>query len=204
VEGVATEVSPISGNRIVCYCEDCQAFSHFLERPDVLDTAGGTDIFQMAPSRLRITEGVAALRCMRLSDKGMYRWYAECCRTPIGNTLGAWIPFVGLIHSFMGNDKSGRALDALLGPPVGYINGGSALGGLPPHARPATALRATARSARLVAEWWVTGKGSPSVFFDPRTKAPRIEPRVLGTAEREALRERTLRASVESSFASRW
>src|SRR5262249_49832287 len=49
VRGVASDVSSSSGFRFVCYCEDCQAFARFLERPDVLDPAGGTDIFQSFP-----------------------------------------------------------------------------------------------------------------------------------------------------------
>jgi Family of unknown function (DUF6151) len=44
VSGVATNVSPSTGFRFVCYCKDCQAFARFLDRPDVLDPAGGTDI----------------------------------------------------------------------------------------------------------------------------------------------------------------
>jgi hypothetical protein len=45
VRGIAGDVSPSSGFRFVCYCGDCQAFAHFLDRADVLDAAGGTDIF---------------------------------------------------------------------------------------------------------------------------------------------------------------
>ena len=44
VRGIAREVSPSAGFRFVCYCKDCQAFARFLDRPDVLDAAGGTDI----------------------------------------------------------------------------------------------------------------------------------------------------------------
>src|SRR5690349_1155068 len=32
--GVASNVSPSSGLRFVCYCRDCQAFAHFLHRAD--------------------------------------------------------------------------------------------------------------------------------------------------------------------------
>ena len=46
VRGVAVDVSPSTGFRFVCYCGDCQAFARFLRRTDVLDAAGGTDIFQ--------------------------------------------------------------------------------------------------------------------------------------------------------------
>ena len=44
VRGVAREVAPSAGFRFICYCTNRQAFARFLERPDVLDDAGGTDI----------------------------------------------------------------------------------------------------------------------------------------------------------------
>src|SRR5215467_13480397 len=89
VRGIASDVSPSSGFRFVCYCNDCQAFARFLERPDMLDPAGGTDIFQMPPGCVKLTVGTDAVRCLRLSDKGVLRWYTDCCRTPIGNTAAS-------------------------------------------------------------------------------------------------------------------
>ena len=85
MRGIASDVSPPTGFRFVCYCKDCQAFAHFLDRADVLDPAGGTDIFHMPPGRVKLTAGTDALRCLRLSNK-VLRWYTECCRTPIANT----------------------------------------------------------------------------------------------------------------------
>jgi hypothetical protein len=73
VRGVARRVSPSTGLCFVCYCEDCQAFARFLDRADVLDAAGGTEIFHMPPSRVMLTQGVDALRCLRRSDK-VLRW----------------------------------------------------------------------------------------------------------------------------------
>jgi hypothetical protein len=70
---------------VVCYCDDCQAFSRFLVHPGTTDEWGGTDICQMAPASVRITEGADALSCVRLSDKGMYRWYCGKCKTPHGS-----------------------------------------------------------------------------------------------------------------------
>ena len=51
----------------------------------MVDPAGGTDIFQMPPGRVKITAGTDAMRCLRLSNK-VLRWYIDCCRTPIANT----------------------------------------------------------------------------------------------------------------------
>src|SRR6202042_1768761 len=75
LRGVATGVSPSSGFRFVCYCRDCQAFARFLDRPDVLDPASGTDIFHMPPGRVKLTAGTEAMRCLCLSNK-VVRWYA--------------------------------------------------------------------------------------------------------------------------------
>jgi hypothetical protein len=69
LRGTASEVSSSTGFRFICYCKDCQAFAHFVERADVLDSAGGTDIFQMPPNRVTFTAGTDALRCLRISDK---------------------------------------------------------------------------------------------------------------------------------------
>ena len=55
VRGTASEFAPSSGFRLVCYCKDCQGFARFLDRADVLDAAGGTDILQMPPGRVTLT-----------------------------------------------------------------------------------------------------------------------------------------------------
>lgn len=61
LRGLAIRVSPSCGFRVLCYCKDCRAFAHFLERGDALDPAGGTDIFQMPPARVTLTAGADAL-----------------------------------------------------------------------------------------------------------------------------------------------
>jgi hypothetical protein len=188
MRGTALAVSPAAGCHVVCYCGDCQAFGRFLGRPGILDAWGGTDIFQMAPSSVRITSGAEALSCVRLSAKGMYRWYCGECKTPIGNTMSPRVPFVGLIHSFIDPDGGGgRALDDRLGEPLGYTGTKSAVGALPDAIRDSSLLRVIARSVRLLGKWWLTGAGSPSPFFDDQTRVPRTTPRVLSPDERRAL-----------------
>ena len=73
-------------NKCVCYCADCQAFAHFLNRNEILDKLGGTNILQTIPKNVTFTEGTENLACMRLTPNGLLRWYAACCNTPIGNT----------------------------------------------------------------------------------------------------------------------
>lgn len=185
--GVALGVAPSTGCRVVCYCDDCQAFARFLARPGITDQWGGTDIFQIAPSRVRFTAGADALSCVRLSEKGMHRWYCGECKTPVGNTLSPRIPFVGLIHSFMDHRSDGRERDAALGKPLGYVQTKFAVGSLPARPRDASLMRVIARSVSLLGRAWLSGAGSPSAFFYDRTHVPRATPRVLQPDERRAL-----------------
>ncbi len=189
VRGVALDASPTLGTRLFCYCEDCQAFADFLDQPGVLDARGGTDIFHMAAANVRITHGADQLRCVRLSDKGLYRWHTECCKTPIGNMIGARIPFIGLVHSFMDHAGDGRSRDEALGRSRAFIFGEEGTSPLPPEARPRSPLRVVLRTMRFLFSWWRAGKRLPSVFFDSKTGAPRVAPRVLSVAERDALRQ---------------
>ena len=186
VRGVASAIAPSAGFRLVCYCKDCQAFARFLDRPDVLDAAGGTDIFQMRIGRVKLTEGADALRCLCLSEK-VFRWYSDCCRTPIGNTAGPSFPVVGLIHSFISSAVNERSRNEMLGPPLCRIFEHSAIGPLPPHAAPPASFRLFIRRITKLFGWWVRGLGRPNPFFDERTKAPRAVPRVLTPHERAAL-----------------
>jgi hypothetical protein len=184
MRGVATSVSPSTGFRFVCYCKDCQAFARFLDRTDVLDPAGGTDIFQMPPGRVKFTAGTDALRCLCLSRK-VLRWYTECCGTPIANTpAGPGFPVIGVIHSFMDQEADSRSRDEVLGPPLCRIYERSAVGPLPPNAPAPPSVGVFARRASTLLAWWVRGLGRPTPFFDDRTKAPCAVPRVLTRSER--------------------
>jgi hypothetical protein len=189
VRGVASDVSPSTGFRFVCYCGDCQAFARFLGRADVLDAAGGTNIFQMPAGRVKLTTGTDVVRCLRLAPKsGVLRWYTDCCRTAIANTAaGRRFPVVALIHSFMCHEAHGRSRDEVLGRPLCRIYERSAMGPLPPDAAPAPSFRVFVARASKILGWWVSGLGRPTPFFDERTRIPRAEPRVLTRSERAAL-----------------
>ena len=190
VRGLARGVSRTNGNRIVCFCDDCQSFAHYLKRADeILDTHGGTDIFQMAPARVEITSGAEQLRCLRLTENGLHRWYVDCCKTPVGNTLATrQIPFVGLIHSFMDHQGVGRSRDEALGPVRARVMGRFARGDrstLEAHdTRPLSLL------PRLLSLWLsarLRGEHEPSPFFDSATGATVVTPVVLTEAERDAV-----------------
>jgi Family of unknown function (DUF6151) len=186
VRGIVSEFAPASGFRLVCYCKDCQGFARLLDRADLLDAAGGTDIVQMPPGRVKLTAGIDTVQSLRFSNR-VFRWYAGCCRTPIANTAsGARVPFFGLVHSFIGVEGDGPSRNEILGPPLCRIYQRSATGPLPPDAPAPVSLGLFALRAAKVLGWWWHGLGRPNPFFDDRTGAPLSPPRVVTGSERAA------------------
>jgi hypothetical protein len=200
--GVASDVGPHAGFRLVCYCRDCQAFARFLDRPDVLDGAGGTDIFQMPTGRVKLTAGADAVRCLHFSSK-VFRWYTDCCRTPIGNTAGPRFPVVGLIHSFMGQAADGRFLDEMLGARLCRIYQGSATGRLPPDAPAPPSLGLFVLRASRLLGWWLRGLGRPNPFFDDHTNAPLSVPRAIMPSARAKFASEPVHQNPASNPASK-
>lgn len=163
VQGTATDITPSTGTRVVCCCADCQAFASHLGRgSDTLDEFGGTEIFQMSQSQLQIQQGKENLQSMRLTEKGMLRWYTSCCNTPVGNTMNAKMPFVGVIHSLM--DLPDR--DSTFGPVRAYVQTQHALGSpnYPTHSKKFP-LGITLRIIRKMLLWRLRGQHKPTVFF---------------------------------------
>ena len=117
VRGVVREMAPSNTNRAICHCDDCQAFAHYVGRADeILDEHGGTEVLQVAPGTVEFTAGAERLVCLRLTESGPYRWYADCCKTPIGNTPANWrIGFVGLLRRCLDFDAA-AAVESAAGP----------------------------------------------------------------------------------------
>ena len=88
-----------SASRVVCYCDDCQTAARALgAQAAVLGPGSGTQIVQTTPDRIRLLRGAESLRILRLSPRGLLRWYAGCCDTPMLNTLpNLKLPFVGAV-----------------------------------------------------------------------------------------------------------
>ena len=112
--------------RIVCYCDDCQAYAHHLGRADILDSQGGTEVVPVAPAALSFDRGKERVVCLRLSSKGLYRWYTTCCKTPLGNVLSSRLPYIGVPVYIFGDST------AFFGPRIGAIQGKFAIGRPPP------------------------------------------------------------------------
>ncbi|WP_299079335.1 DUF6151 family protein [uncultured Paraglaciecola sp.] len=161
VQGVALNLTPKNGNRLVCCCDDCQAFANYLNQEgDILDEFGGTEIFQTSQSQVRIDSGAEHLRCLRLKPKGLNRWYSHCCNTPVANTMGAKSPFVGLIHSFI-NIEGER--HNTLGAIRTYVQTQHAHGTPTyPHKADKFPLGITLRMIRMMLMWKLKGMHQPS------------------------------------------
>ncbi len=185
VLGRLADALPEAVSRMVCYCDDCQAFLHYLGRADLLDAHGGTDIVQIAPAALSIVRGDERIVGLRLTPKGLYRWYAGCCNTPLGNTLRPAIPFVGVLAQVFEDDA--QTADYLFGKPIGGIHGKYAIGAAPEGSKRLNP-RLVGRALGKIVGWRLRGRAWPHPYFDRATGAPSHPLTTLSRREREALR----------------
>jgi len=170
--------------RAKCYCKDCQAFARFLgAEGELLDGAGGTEVEATLPAAVRFTAGLEHLACMSLSPRGIYRWYASCCRTPVGNTpRDSKMAYVGLVRACLG--EAPEVLDRQLGRAVFAANTGSARG--PVAATPLRTVLAVARIGAMIVKARLGGGYRDNPFFDA-SGAPVRVPQVLTREERAAV-----------------
>lgn len=185
VVGRVENASPQKVNRVVCYCDDCQAFAHQLGRADLLNAQGGTDIIQVAPAALTFVRGQDRIAGLRLTQKGLFRWHTTCCNTPIGNTLGPAIPFVGLVAQVF--DGGQPRVDSVFGEPLGAILVRYAIGPVPAGSTGIN-LSLLLRAITKVLGWRLRGRAWPNPFFQPKTREPVYPLTVLAQEQREALR----------------
>ena len=164
IKGTITNATPSTGTLVVCCCDDCQNFVRYLkQQANALDQFGGTKIYQTSQSQLTIQKGRDQLQCMRLTKKGTLRWYAGCCNTPIGNTINASMPFIGVIHSFF--DVKDQADN--LGSVRAYVQTQHAIGQPDyPHSAEKFPIGITLRIIRKMLVWKIRGMHKPTVFFN--------------------------------------
>ena len=187
IHGWARGATMTGVNRAVCYCDDCQAFLHYLGRPDLLDDHGGTDVVQVPPSMIAFDQGLERIAGMRLSDKGMYRWYSSCCKTPLGNTMTPSVPFIGMPLEIFRGAADARRIDEIFGTPRVYVMGKFAIGGAP-EGSTGFPLGHIVHVLAKVLGWKFAGKSWPHPYFDKATRLPKFPVAILQQSEREALR----------------
>jgi hypothetical protein len=144
---------------VVCHCGDCSAYARHI------GNARATEIVQATPDQVRIFAGGEHLRCLRLEENGLTRWFTGCCRTPLANTSRyAWVPFVGLMVVVLETEN-----DGLLGPAT-HANG--------THPTP---WKLVFRSVWTLFWGFVFRRHRPSTFFDARGK-PLAEPELVSAS----------------------
>lgn len=182
------KINPVFGQRVVCMCADCQAFAHFLSLQDaLLDENGGTEVYQTTPSAITITKGANNLACMRLSQKGLMRWYASCCNSPVANTApSAGLPFASLLIKFIRLDSEDARYTAL-GPIRVRVNAREGYGTPPPQAHATVPKGFLLKSGLRLLRAKLKGQARPSAFFEPASGDPIATPKVLSSDERAAL-----------------
>jgi hypothetical protein len=181
VRGSVRGTVPSAGTHLVCYCRDCQAYVRHLGRSDVLDPAGGTDIFQTNIGRIGVDAGADRLACLRLSPKGLLRWYAACCGTPVVNLPPtAAVPFGGIVTACLPDAD----LSAAIGPVIAVHGAASARPGKGAPRRNRGTLTMLRRFAAVTLAARRRGEHRSSAFH--AAGAPRSAPHVLTTEERRA------------------
>lgn len=183
VKGILENIDSKSDLRVVCYCLDCQQFAKTLHKTHkTLDAYGGSDIYQTHWKDIKITQGADQLRCLKVKPKGIIRWYTACCETPIGNTIGVKVPFIGVISSFMGN---GTQREEILGPVRGYFYKKRATQSLPESIQKTSEIGLVVRVLGNLVKWKFTGKTHPNSFFNEQGK-PVTKPKILDTNKESA------------------
>lgn len=160
IKGALLPTGSRYGTLIRCHCRDCRAGELFHSQPD--PAPDGVSLVQTTPDRLRFERGRDKLALMRLSPKGMLRWYAGCCATPMFATLSRpGLPFVDVMANVVTNgDALGRVKATVFLPaPGGQHRHKGAMN---------MALQIFLRmgAARLSGRW----RDTP--FFDPDTGKP--------------------------------
>jgi hypothetical protein len=118
---------------------------------------------QATPDQVKILAGQEYLRCLRLTERGLTRWFTACCMTPLANTpRHAWMPFVGVMNCVLDTEEQ-----ALLGPTT-HLNG--------PHTISWTIIL---RSAWVLLQGMLLRRHHPNAFFNDRGK-PIAQPEVIG------------------------
>ena len=175
-----------SYTRATCYCVDCRAFARWLGGDGLLDAAGGSDIVAMAPDGLRFTQGLDQLACMSLGPRGLLRWYARCCRTPLGNVpRNPKLYYLGLPVPAIAEGES--SLAASVGP-----QGHTRI-----HPETATAAMVPTKMALLTGTLRIVANllaarlsGRRNVLLFSADGQPISEPQVLTLEQRRALDDR--------------
>lgn len=174
VRGHLDVPSPAAGNHITCHCPDCRASAIHLGQPDP-GAEAGIALWQTTPDHVHLSAGADRLAIQRLSPKGLMRWYASCCNTPLFNTLrNPRLAFVGLAVERLADP-------APLGPQIGH----AFMKGTNGKYRHEGFNRIGFRIVKMMLAANLSGRWRQTPFFDA-SGAPTAPAHVLSREERAA------------------
>jgi len=172
--GTLKDVGPQCGTHIICHCDDCRAAHNHLGHKMPADE--GIDLYQTSPDKIKIDKGGENLGVLRLSPKGLMRWYAKCCDTPMFNTLAnPKMAFVGVQTAAMDETSN-------LPPVKGRFHRKGADGKVKQEGM----MRAGGQLLSRMAKARLSGRWKDTPFFDSDNWSPVTEPTVLTLEERKA------------------
>ena len=175
VQGVVETSALRDGVHAACFCSDCRAAQLYFGQPD--PAPGPVALFQTAPDRMTITEGLDKLGLMRLGPNGLLRWYATCCNAPLCNTLKSpKFPFVGIpVDRFAAPERLGPVqVQGFIAAPDGKT-------------RHKGAGRMVWRMFSRFFTAWTSGRWRDTPFFDLKTGKPVAEAEIPTREQRTAL-----------------
>ncbi|WP_163132790.1 DUF6151 family protein [Agarivorans sp. Alg241-V36] len=177
IKGQIKQVSPSAVKQLVCYCEDCRKFARHLSSEGAsLNQYGGSELVLAAPAKVEITEGKQQLACLRLTQKGIYRWYSQCCNTPIANTVSLKFPLVTVYQDFMPAEQVEKLVNQV--EHLGAVNEHQALKPLPEALLGASPRKTKFKLIVKLLGWKLTGKGKPNPFYEDSGRA-KVKPSIL-------------------------
>jgi len=85
VRGRLCDVDAKSGMALTCHCSYCRAAEVHLGQPD--PAPDGVTLYQTTANIVQFETGREAVSAFRFNPKGMIRWHATCCGSPLFNTM---------------------------------------------------------------------------------------------------------------------
>lgn len=178
---LAPRPGPSQGNRLICHCKSCQAYPRLLGHPEVLDAGRGIDITQVSADRVALVAGAERIGALRVTPKGVFRWYATCCNSPLCTTLPdpRW-GLIGLVsHQITEPERLGPVKARVQIPKGMRLPEGLA----PTQGRPFAGM---ARAIASVFAWRLAGRGRNHPLYPGGQ--PLAEPRLVPRDKVEAAR----------------
>ncbi|EQC48268.1 hypothetical protein M899_3209 [Bacteriovorax sp. BSW11_IV] len=189
VQGQIKNVTPKLGLRVVCYCDDCQTYARYLNgQKSVLDENGGTELLQVPQAYVSFHKGQDQIECVQLSPKGIKRWYAKCCHTPIGNMLqNPSVSFIGIPVAFIDEEQM-RDADKTIGPVCARLQLRFATGPIKENHDEKVPFGHLLKTISKLLQWKIKGLNRPHPFYDFESERYIYETKILTKEERDGFR----------------